>query len=601
MPSPDVVSALLETSFDPAALIADDRVLAVSADFASLLGVDEPETLRGAVLAELFADPAAIGELLSGAPSPRSATARSAGGTSLALKASPLAYDGIHCVLVSARAGREVEGEALYRAVFEVNTAVKLLIEPSGGRIVDANGAAVAFYGWPLEELRQMRIGDINTLSEEEVVSEMENARSRRRSYFRFRHRTASGAERHVEVHSGPISLAGRELLLSIVHDVTDRDAFEKQLRRAQRLETVGRMAGGVAHDFNNLLTIMLGSCTLAARAVPDGSGARVHLADIDHAIMRASELTRQLLAISSRQIMRKRAIDLRALLDPMRGLLRRTLSSEIELAIDLGEVPPVLADPGQLEQVVLNLVLNARDAMPAGGRLTVSTRTLDIADPSPRAGLPPGRYAVLTVTDTGEGIDEAIRSQIFDPFFTTRVEASGTGLGLSTVYGIVAQCDGRIEVESALGEGTTFEIFMPATEEAVAGEDVEGSGPVSAQTSLSILLVEDLDPVRRTIERLLEAAGCSVASYGSVDEALEATAGKLETFDACVSDVVMPGGSGVDLARALRERRPELPIVLVSGDLRDHVRASVPIDVVFLQKPFSADALLRAIDQARA
>jgi CheY-like chemotaxis protein len=230
-----------------------------------------------------------------------------------------------------------------------------------------------------------------------------------------------------------------------------------------------------------------------------------------------------------------------------------------------------------------------------------VATRTVEVLDSGGRPGVGPGRYAVLSVTDTGEGMDEATRSRIFDPFFTTRVEANGTGLGLSTVYGIVAQFDGRVEVESSPGEGSTFEVFLPASDEPLAEEDRPPRAEEKPLASCSILLVEDLQPVRHTIQRMLEAAGCSVVSHGSFDEALAHTAGELEAFDVCVSDVVMPQGSGIDLARALRERRPGLPIVLVSGDLRDHVRQSVPDDVVFLQKPFSAEALLAAIHEACA
>jgi PAS domain S-box-containing protein len=354
------------------------------------------------------------------------------------------------------------EGDALYRALFDINTAVKLLIDPNTQRIVDANQAAVALYGWSKEELKQKKISQINTLSESEVKAEIENARTGRRRYFRFRHRTARGAELSVEVHSGPVVIDGQQLLLSIIFDVTERDAFEEQLRASQRLEAVGRLAGGVAHDFNNLLTVVQGAAELISRGVPEESPLRAHVSDLVFATGRAAELTRSLLAFSGRQPMRREAMSLNDVVGSMTGLLSRTLAPQIQVHAKLApDVPPVMADPTQIERVVMNLAINGRDAMPGGGRLLLETGTKRIVDLD-TSSVPIGDWVTLSVSDEGHGMDAETIAHVFEPFFSTKEASAGGGLGLATVHGIVTQTGGHIVVTSAPTEGTCFTIYLP-------------------------------------------------------------------------------------------------------------------------------------------
>jgi two-component system, cell cycle sensor histidine kinase and response regulator CckA len=482
-------------------------------------------------------------------------------------------------------------GADFYRAVFEVNTAVKLLIAPSTGRIVDANPAAAEFYGWPLETLRTMRITDINILSRDEVHAEMQAAAAGNRRYFRFRHRTASGEIRHVEVHSGPLEVEDGHLLFSIVHDVTERDRLQEELLRAQRMEAVGRLAGGVAHDFNNLLTVLLTSADLLGRKLEPDSPLRPHVEDLRQAAQRGADLTHGLLAFSRRQVMRPRPVRLNDLVERMLRLLRRTITPTVEIRSQLAaDLPPVQADPSQLEQVVMNLVLNARDAMPERGVMTLRSewREIDGAET-----VPSGPWVTLSVSDTGTGMDAQTRARVFEPFFTTKGPGEGTGLGLATVYGIVTQSGGHVTVESAPGSGTSFTVYLPPADDEPATPRAVARVNTAPGARRTVLLAEDVTAVRAVVADALEGAGFRVLRAGSADEALALADSHLAEIDALVTDVVMPGRSGVELAQVLLGRRPELRVVLISGHVRDHDRTQLPEQVVFVHKPFVADDLV--------
>ena len=487
-----------------------------------------------------------------------------------------------------------LRGDALYRAVFEVNTAIKLVIDPADGRIIDANPAAVAFYGWPLETLRTMRVSDINTLTREEIAAEMDAARRLERTYFRFRHRTARGDVRAVEIHSAPITVDGQELLFSIIHDVTDRDRLEEHLRRSQRLEAIGQLAGGVAHDFNNLLTVILSAARLVRARLPGEHASVGFIGDIEAAAKRGADLTRQLLAFSRRQVMEPVPLGVRDVVAALVPLLEHALGAALTLELDAADVPPVIADPAQLEQVVMNLVLNARDASPDGGtiRITVGTSAGDA-----RALVPPGAWVTVAVRDEGIGMDDATRTRVFEPFFTTKPD--GTGMGLATVYGIVAQSGGHVAVESAPGAGATFTVYLPVA--TARPRDAAPAPAVAAPAAAAtILLVDDERAVRTTLGQLLADLGHTVHLAGDADEALELADRLLDELDVVVTDVVMPGRSGVELAQALLARRPDLGCVVMSGDLRDQALDVLPARVVRLAKPFGVDALHDAVGRAR-
>jgi PAS domain S-box-containing protein len=490
-------------------------------------------------------------------------------------------------------------GQDFYRAVFDLNLAIKLLIDPSTGRIVDANRAAVDFYGYSLAELRGKLISDLNILTEEELKAEMLAAVSGRRGYFRFRHRIASGEVRAVEVYSSPIEINDRRLLFSIIHDVTERDALEQQLRASQRLEAIGSLAGGIAHEFNNLLTVMLNASTLMRRHVDESSPLHPLVQDTHFAAQRAAQLTRELLAFSRRQLMQPRTLDLNDVVSELAGVLQRTFGESITVVTELAnDLPPTRIDPRQLEQVLMNLLLNARDAMPRGGKVVIRTAEFE--------GTPPGahpeeagRWILLSVADDGVGMDASIQAHIFEPLFTTKAPGDGTGLGLATVYGIVTQSGGHVHVESAPGRGTTIGIHLPVVDEPPSGilpADEQVRIPSRPAPGCRVLLVEDMASVRMTIVRELVAAGLVVLEAASAEEAEELLATELDRLDVLVTDIVMPGASGIDLAERTLARRPELPIVVISGDLRGHDFGRLPRTVRALQKPFTGEHLLDQI-----
>jgi signal transduction histidine kinase/ActR/RegA family two-component response regulator len=375
----------------------------------------------------------------------------------------------------------------------------------------------------------------------------------------------------------------------------------EEQLRQAQKMEALGRLAGGVAHDFNNLLSVVLGTSELL---LEDLSPRDPHIADIEEirrAGERASALTRQLLAVSRRQVMEPRVVDLNGIVGGMENMLRRVVNADIELSCDVGpEALPVLADAGQIEQVIMNLVINARDAMPEGGRLTVATGTTELGLPGARsiAALAPGRYATLEVTDTGHGMDAATRSLVFEPFFTTKAEGKGTGLGLSTVYGIVTQSGGYVDVVSAPGAGTTFTIYLPRADGAIEGRAAPAPQPSTLRGSETVLIVEDEDQVRALERAILQRAGYAVLDARNAGEALLAFEQHQGTIDLLVTDVVMPRLGGPALAARLAAKQPGLRVLYVSGSAESALgpRDGIEAGLTYLPKPVTPEALLRKV-----
>jgi two-component system, cell cycle sensor histidine kinase and response regulator CckA len=407
-----------------------------------------------------------------------------------------------------------------------------------------------------------------------------------------------------------PTDDATRVVWNGVIVDITERKRLEEELRQSQKMDSLGRLAGGVAHDFNNLLTVIRGYADVLTRELSEGDPRLGEVREIRRAADRATTLTRQLLALSRRQVLLPREVDLNALVQEMEQMLRRVIGENITI-VTLGgaDTGLVRADPGQLEQVLLNLAVNARDAMPAGGTLTIETKRAIIPagreDASTR-GVPPGDYVVFRVSDTGTGIDRETQAKIFEPFFTTKPLGEGTGLGLSTVYGIVQQSSGVITVESEPGAGTSFRIFLPRTAELAApSADTPAAGTVRTahrRRRNTVLLVEDDDGVRQLTRRILEQFGFGVFEARNGAEALELLDSG-PRIDAVVSDVVMPGMSGRELVGRLRLRRPDLPVLFLSGytgdELGEEVRGQP--HQAFLQKPFSPDALAAALEELLA
>ncbi len=376
--------------------------------------------------------------------------------------------------------------------------------------------------------------------------------------------------------------------------DLSDADVHQlrscsEQRRQALRMEAVGRLAGGIAHDFNNMLTVMIGFAEQLQMEIGD----RDSLNQVIRAATRAADLTKQLLAFSRQQVLRPRVVDVASVVDTMGGMVDRLIGDDVQLEIDApAGLPSVCADPSQLEQIVLNLAINARDAMPHGGRLSIQVRGITVDSPGPGRGMqPPGGYVQLTVTDTGSGIAPELLSKVFEPFFTTK-GMQGTGLGLSTVYGIVKQSGGFIWVESEMGAGTTFTIELPVTalpkDATVAHELLNGS--FSQRAGGRILVVEDLEPVRTVTRDMLESEGYEVVAVSSPGEALSVMDAMGDRIDLLLSDVMMPEMTGGDLACALRAVRPTLPVLFMSG-LPKALDWNEP--GTFLAKPFTRAMLL--------
>lgn len=502
------------------------------------------------------------------------------------------------------RAEQELrESEEFYRSLFEGHSAVKLLIDAETGRIEDANESAAALYGWSVAELRERAVYDLNTNPAEDVKRALVAAGAGRLRYFRARHRVRDGSMREVEVYTSPVPWRGRTLLLSVIHDVTDRAELEERLRQSQKMEAVGRLAGGIAHDFNNLLTVMLGYGELTLAELPHDAPAREHVEAVLMAASRARDLTRQLLAFSRRQVLQPRAVHVNDVVRSIEAILRRTLAGAVELAIELApEAPAVMADPGQLEQVLMNLCINARDAMPQGGVLRVRTDRLLLHGPDPAwPDARPGMWCRLRVSDTGVGMSETVKARLFEPFFTTKGVGEGTGLGLAIVYGVVKQSSGHISVHSTEGRGSTFELLLPAID---APAELPTLPPLQAPAiapaaGRRLLLVEDEPGIRELFGVWLRRAGWEVEEAEDALQALERCGEEGVPYQVVVSDVVMPGMTGIQLAQELQRRSRGLPVLLVSGDVRVPSQITLGPTLQFLQKPVSGPALVAAVARA--
>jgi PAS domain S-box-containing protein len=408
--------------------------------------------------------------------------------------------------------------------------------------------------------------------------------------------RWLSGAGRvHLGEHGKPVRALGVTL------DVTERRTLEDQYQQAQKMEALGRLASGVAHDFNNLLTVILGYCELLLAEVGPDDPRQADMAEIQKAGTHAAGLTRQLLAFSRKEIIEPTRLDLNEVVTNLRGMLGRLIREDVKVALSLrSELAIVQADRGQVEQIVLNLAVNARDAMSRGGTLTIETADVEIDEQYAKTHLnaKPGPYVVLTVSDTGTGITPQVRARLFEPFFTTKEPGKGTGLGLATVHGIVMRSGGSVQVHSEVGRGTSFQVYFPRADPAAMIVDEPAPvarGPRAGKAT--VLVVEDEEGVRALGRRMLERQGYSVLLAANADEAVELFE-RNSSIDVLLTDVVMPGASGPELTRRLVERRPALKVIYMSGYTEDAIVHHGILDpgITFLHKPFTFETLERKI-----
>jgi signal transduction histidine kinase len=420
-----------------------------------------------------------------------------------------------------------------------------------------------------------------------------------------WRHQKKDGTLISVEINAHGLNFDGREARLVIARDITDlrqaEDALresEGRLRQSQKMEAVGQLAGGVAHDFNNLLTAILGYGEILTKRVAADPKSLRDVNEICKAGRRAASLTQQLLAFSRKQVLQPEVLALNAVVGGIEMMLQRLIGEDIELRTVLAKSQArVKADPGQIEQVILNLAVNARDAMPLGGRLLIETENADFDEDAARArGLSTGRYVALAVTDTGCGMDAATRAHIFEPFFTTKEVGKGTGLGLATVYGIVKQSGGQIGVESELGRGTTFKIYLPRVDDA-ADQGAPEISPLAVERGAeTILVVEDDEAVLGLMCEILEATGYKVLVARNALQALSIY-NKERVVDLVLTDLVMPNRSGLELTLDIRQVRPDAPVICMSGNAQNTLpEGGVETPTAFMQKPFTNDVLVRTV-----
>jgi len=486
-----------------------------------------------------------------------------------------------------------------FRLLFQENPQPMWVLDPVSLTILEANAAAAALYGFTPEEFENMPLASFQGPEEAQRFTEWLQQPDHSTSST-WRHCTKSGRLVDIEMATHEIAYGGQKAQLAILFDISGRRELEEQLRQSQKMEAVGLLAGGVAHDFNNLLTIITGYSQLLLNHLSPGDGNRAFVEQIMKAGERAAALTRQLLAFSRRQVLQPRVLDLNRLVTGLSIMLQRLIGEDVELRLELAsELGRVSADPSQVEQVLMNLVVNSRDAMPRGGSVTIETAnvTLDELYAGRHIAAKPGSYVLLAVSDTGIGMDAATKARLFEPFFTTKGAGRGTGLGLSTVFGIVKQSGGSIAVYSEPGTGTSFKVYLPRIDQPVA-LDAESPESQAWRGSETILLVEDDDMVRSLVRETLERHGYKVLDAGGPIDARRIAEKHRGVIQLLITDVVMPKVSGRELAEQLVRARPALKVLYMSGYTDSAVVNSgiLTREVAFLQKPFTPAALIEKV-----
>jgi PAS domain S-box-containing protein len=481
--------------------------------------------------------------------------------------------------------------EKRYRTMFEESPIPMIVFDTETRSIVDVNTAALEQYGHAREAFEAMRIDDLVVAIDPDEDEPPGLPKTEARP---ARHRKRDGTLVDVEERTLDMELAGRPTRLVMAHDVTERRRLEAQLQQAQKMEAVGRLAGGVAHDFNNLLSVILGYGEAMMTSLRPSDPLKDDVAEICRAGERAAVLTRQLLTFSRQKAVEPKVLDLNRVLAGMNRMLERAAGIDVRVHFRLAEpLGTVRIDLGGIEQVVMNLVVNARDAMPNGGEIVLETGDvfLDEAYAQAHLGVTPGPHVMLAIRDTGAGMDKATQARIFEPFFTTKAPGKGTGLGLSVVFGIVRQSGGSIWVYSEVGRGTVFKIFFPRVE--LEADALGPARPTKAPGGTeTILLVEDDEQVRRLTHGILESAGYVVFAARDGFEALAIADGHPERIHLLLSDVVMPTMTGPELARRLVAARPGLRVLCVSGYTDDVVLEQADARIAFLQKPVTPETL---------
>jgi PAS domain S-box-containing protein len=495
------------------------------------------------------------------------------------------------------------KAEETFRKAFNANPEPIAIGTITEGRYIDVNESFLLVTGYRREEIIGRTSAELNFWVNPEdrakLVAMIRKQGSARN--FEMTFRTKSGENRTALQSSEVIEIAGQKSMISILRDTTEQKLLEKQLRQAQKMEAIGQLSGGIAHDFNNLLSVIIGYSGIMEEGLPQDDPLKKKCEQIKKAGHSAASLTRQLLAFSRQQVLEAKVLDLNGIVVNVEKMLRRLIGEDIDLktALDpaLGHIK---ADEGQIEQVIINLVVNARDAMPQGGTVTVETANVDLDEDYARLHppQPAGSYVCLTISDTGTGMDAETQARIFEPFFTTKEVGKGTGLGLATVYGVVRQSDGHVWVYSELGHGTTFKIYLPRTGQTGRAQK-QSTGLFRPERSAeTILLVEDADAVRELSRTLLADNGYTVLEAEHPEKAIEIARNYPGTIHLLLTDMVMPGMNGRALAAKLAPIRPDMKVVYTSGYTGFSHSALVDSELIFLPKPFTKESLLSKLHE---
>jgi PAS domain S-box-containing protein len=495
--------------------------------------------------------------------------------------------------------------EASFRVLFENNPHPMWVFDRESLRFLEVNGAAVDHYGYSRDEFLAMRIDDLQSAEDRNPRESSQVRIADTKGIVHsgpLRHRAKDGSLIHVMIVAHDLDFTGRPGRLVVAHDVTEQKKLEAQLHQSQKMEAVGQLAGGVAHDFNNLLNVITGYGDLLLRQLGPTHAGIARLQHIRRAAERGAGLTRQLLAFSRRQVLEPKVLDLNAALSDTQAMLSRLIGEHIQVVMSLDPATgPVRADPGQLEQVVMNLVINARDSMPEGGTLILETANvqLDEVYTRTRQDAKPGNYVRLSVSDTGGGMDAETLSRIFEPFFTTKPRGQGTGLGLATVYGIVKQSGGHVDVYSEVGRGSTFKVHLPRVEADDAAADLgRQDREATLGGSETVLLVEDDDAMRGLTRELLQEHGYVVLEASGPEGAFGIAESHSGSIDLLMTDVIMPKMNGTQLAAQMVTLRPQMRVLYMSGYTDEAIgrHGVIEAGTNFLQKPFTLQALLRKL-----
>jgi two-component system, cell cycle sensor histidine kinase and response regulator CckA len=472
------------------------------------------------------------------------------------------------------------------------------------GNILEANTAALAAYGYTREELLQVSIKDLRAPEVPSLLEQQLLAADGWGMLYEAVHRRKDGSTFPVEVSSRSAAVNGKHILINITRDITERKKLEQQLLQAQKMEAIGTLAGGVAHDFNNMLSVILGYSQLIMKTMEKDSDLYGFIDEIEKAANRSADITRQLLAFARKQTISPTTLNLNDTIEAMLKMLRRLIGEDIELAWLPGTtLLPVRMDPSQIDQILANLMVNARDAITDTGKITIETDNTSLSDDycAAHPGFIPGNYVVLSVSDDGQGMNKETLNRIFEPFFTTKKAGEGTGLGLSTVYGIVKQNEGFVNVYSEPGKGTTFRIYLRSQDERGVEDRPAVPTAMVAADGETILVVEDEVAILALAEKFLTGLGYTVLAANRPEKALEIAQNYPNLIDLLMTDVVMPGMNGKELSEELLKSRPDLKCLFMSGYTSNAIvhRGVLDKDVYFIQKPFSLNDLAAKVRAA--